>query len=270
MKSRALLPGILLLFVALASCRKEDDTPDTPSPDFTTAADHARALDYFSDMMDQVDAAAADNGLRDAEDDCAPAVTIDTMAMPHTMTIDFGSVNCTAANGRTRRGMILVSFTGPYAAPGTVITITPQDYYVNDNLVQGTKTVTNMGLNADQVPWFTVVVDAIITAGDGSWTTTHHADRVRTWTAGSGTLDPFDDAYKITGQGNGVNRNGLPYTAAITSPLHVQIGCPFITQGIVQVTPEGLPVRTIDFGDGTCDNLAVFTVGGFSITIILG
>lgn len=259
-----------MITLAFASCRKDQVAPEAPGPDFTAAADHARALDYFSDMMDQVDAAATDNGLRDAEDACAPTVTYDTTAMPHTMTIDFGAVNCTAANGRTRRGLIRVSYTGPYAAPGTVITITPQEYYVNDNHVEGTKTVTNMGLNAGQEPWFTVVVDATITAGDGSWTTSHHADRIRTWTAGSTTINPIDDAYRITGEGHGVNRNGLPYSASINAPLHVQAGCPFITQGTVAITPEGLPVRTIDFGDGACDNIAVVSVNGFTFTILLG
>lgn len=270
MKFHALLPLAAAITLAFTSCKKDQAEPQTPSPDFTTAADHARALDYFSDMMEQVDAAATDNGLRDAEDACAPTVTFDTMAMPHTMTIDFGNVNCTAANGRTRRGIIQVSYTGPYAAQGTVITITPQDYYVNDNQVEGTKTVTNMGLNEEQVPWFTVVVDATITAGDGSWTTSHHADRIRTWVAGSTTQAPMDDAYRITGGSHGVNRQGLPYTASITEALHAQVACPFITQGTVAITPEGLATRFIDFGDGTCDNQAVLSVNGYSITIILG
>lgn len=267
LKFSAITVAAMLL---LASCKKDQEEPIVPSADYSAAADHALAMDFFNDMMLQVDAAASDNGLRGMDDECAPTVTFDTLAMPHTLTIDFGSTNCTAQNGRMRRGMLMVSFTGPYRAEGTVISITPEDYYVNDHLVQGVKTVTNMGLNADQNPYFNVEVDGTITAPDESWTSTHHSVRVRTWSEGSSTMDPFDDVYHITGSGNGVNRNGLPYTVSITNALRVAVGCPFITQGTLAITPSGLSQRIIDFGNGTCDGTITVSVNGYSFTITLG
>ena len=233
-----------IVLLALAGCRKEKEEPAQLSFDYTTAQDNATADDYFNDMMQQVDGAATDEGLRDTDDPCAPTVTIDLGAMPHTMTVDFGSTNCTALNGRMRRGVLFVTFTGAYGDPGTVITITPQNYYVNDHHVEGSKTVTNMGENTAHQPYFNVTVDGTITAPDGSWTATHHSQRVRTWTGGSDTpMTWTDDAYTITGTGNGVNRNGLPYTMAITNALHVNWGCPYITQGTLTLTPQDLPTR---------------------------
>lgn len=261
------------VLLCLVACRKDKDditTPGTGGVDYTSATDQAMAADYDNDMMQQADEAAMDNGVRSTDDACAPTVTIDTVAFPHTMDIDFGNVNCTAANGRTRRGILHVTFTGHYRAPGTVITITPQDYYVNDNHVEGTRTVTNMGLNADHLPYFTVVADITVIAGNGNWTATHHAERVRTWVQGADTPDPSDDAYVITGHGHGVNRLGHAYVMNIESPLHVHAGCPFITQGVVTVTPESQPARTIDYGNGTCDNTATVTVNGQSFTITIG
>lgn len=259
--------------LALVACRKDkEDTmaPGNGAPDYTAASDEAMTSDYSNDMLQQVDAAALANGVRSTNDACAPTVTIDTVAMPHTMHIDFGQSNCTALNGRMRRGVILVSYTGPYRAQGTVITITPQNYFVNNNHVEGTKTITNMGLNENHVPYFNVVADITVTAGNGNWTATHHSERIRTWVQGSDTSDPTDDAYVITGHGHGINRNGHTYVMAIESPLHVHAGCPFITQGVVSITPESQPVRTIDYGNGECDNSATVTVNGQSFTITIG
>ena len=256
--------------IVFAACRKDKDDDEELDLDYTSASDNARAEDAFSDMLGEVDKAVDANGLRGTDDECAPTVSFDTIANPHTITIDFGSVNCTANNGRMRRGRILVSYTGHYREPGTVITITPDDYYVNDNHVQGTKTVTNLGPNGDGHTQFSVVVDGSLTAGDGSWTATHQANRTRTWITGEGTANIFDDVYLITGTGGGVNRNNVAYSVTITNALRVQVGCPYITAGAVEITPENKPTRTIDYGTGSCDGTFTVTVNGHSFTITLG
>lgn len=264
--NRSLLFAVLAL--SMAACRKDEDEPT--DLDWSSASDNARAEDYFNDMLSEVDDAAKNNGLRSMNDGCDPIVTFDTLAMPHTLTIDFGTVNCTANNGRLRRGKILVTFTGPYGAIGTVITITPQDYYVNNNHVEGLKTVTNMGPDGDGHTYFTVVVDGTITAGDGSWTAEHHANRVRTWIEGEGTTSIFDDVYLITGGGSGVNRNGVAYTLTITQGLRIAIGCPWITAGKLEITPDGHATRYVDFGSGSCDGAVSVTVNGTTFSFIMG
>ena len=260
---------LALMALSLAACRKDKD--ETPVDlDYTSASDNARAEDYFNDMLAVADDAAKSNGLRDAADGCEPVITIDLVASPHTMLIDFGPVNCTASNGRQRRGQIMVTFTGGYRDPGTVITITPQDYYVNDNHVQGLKTLTNMGPNGDGHSYFNIQVDGTVTAGAGSWTAEHHATRVRTWVEGEESPNPYDDVYLITGNGNGVNRHGVAYTLTITDALRVEIGCPWITAGNLEITPSGLATRYVDFGEGSCDGSVNVTVNGNTFTFIMG
>lgn len=258
-----LLIGLLAL--TATACRKDKD--DDIDIDYTSASDNARLEDVFSDMLAQVDKAVDDNGLRDA---CDPTVNFDTISSPRTITLDFGTENCTAANGRLRRGKIQVSYTGRYRDQGTVITIVPENYYVNNNLVLGTKTVTNLGLDANDNIHFAVAVSGSITAGDGSWVATHTAARTRTWIEGSGTPQLSDDVYLITGGGSGVNRNGLPYTTNITQALRVALSCPFITAGTVQVTPASGVVRTIDYGNGACDGTFTVSVNGRTFTVTIG
>jgi len=260
--SIAVLAAATLL---LTSCRREKD-PE-PDLDYTSASDNSRAEDVFNDMLLQVDNAVDENGLRD---ECAPTVTFDTTSTPRTITLDFGSVNCTAPNGRLRRGRVQVSYTGHYRDQGTVITITPDNYHVNNIFVQGSKTVTNLGPNTAGHLAFSVVVNGTLTADDGSWTSTHQAQRTRTWIEGSTTAQILDDVYLITGNGSVVNRNGVAYSLAITNALRVQVGCPYITQGTVQVTPVGRPVVGIDWGSGTCDGTFTVTVNGQTYTVTIG
>lgn len=252
----------------LAACKK--DKEEELDLDYTAASDNARAEDAFSDMLTEVDKAVDANGLRGMDDECAPVVTFDTIANPHTITINFGTVNCTANNGRQRRGQIIVSYTGRYRDPGTVITITPQNYYVNDNHVEGTKTVTNLGENSDGHLQFSVVVSGTLTAGNGSWTASHQANRTRTWIEGEDTQSILDDVYLITGGGAGVNRNGNAYTVNIINALRVKVGCPFITAGTVEVVPANKPTRTIDYGNGSCDGTISITVNGQTFTFTIG
>lgn len=270
MKTLKHLTLAVLATAALAACKKDKDT-DPVDVDYSAASDNARAQDAFDDMLTQVDQAATDNGLRENEDGCDPTITIDTVAMPHTMDIDFGSVNCTANNGRQRRGTLHVTFTGGYRHPGTVITITPVNYYVNDNHVEGTKTITNMGEDQNGHLYYTIVVDGTVTAADNSWTHTHHAERVRTWIQGSDTQTWLDDVYLITGGGEGVNRHGRHYTTQITNALRIELNCAWkVTQGTVVVTPDDKPARTIDYGNGSCDGTYTVTVNGQTFTVVIG
>ena len=255
------LAYLSLIALALVACRKNE--ADSPvDRDYTAAVDNNRAEAYFNDALAQSDAAN-----KDGELPCAVSITFDTTATPRTMLIDFGTSNCLGNDGRNRRGRLLVTYTGPYRAPGTVITITPQDYYVNDHHVQGSKVVTNVGTNGDGQPYFTVNVNGTVTAPDGSWTSTHSYQRTRTWIAGSSTLALLDDVYLISGGGSGVNRNGIPFSMLITTPLRVEIGCPHIVSGVMQITPGSLGVRTVDFGNGACDDQATVTVNGITFNI---
>ena len=64
-----------LLLLSMAACRKDKDditAPGTGSVDYTSATDQAMAADYDNDMMQQVDQAAMNNGVRSTDDACTP------------------------------------------------------------------------------------------------------------------------------------------------------------------------------------------------------
>lgn len=198
---------------------------------------------------------------------CNVIITLDTTVNPKVLTVDYGSSNCTCNDGKTRRGKIITTFTGPYAAPGTVITNTPDNYYVNDIKYEGVKTVTNMGLNNSNQPYFDVQIngDAVLTTGE---IVGYTSSRVRTWTVGYNTLlNYMDDEYDITGTSIASYASGGGYTGQTLSPIHIKVGCPFPVSGELQITPSSKPVRTINYGNGVCDNTFTVTVNGVTYTI---
>ncbi|MFM7636275.1 MAG: hypothetical protein ACKO5W_00225 [Crocinitomicaceae bacterium] len=198
---------------------------------------------------------------------CNVIITLDTLNSFKTVTVDYGTSNCDCNDGKTRRGKIVTTFTGQYFAPGTVITHTPVDYYVNDIKYGGTKTVTNMGLNGSGQPYFNVQIGGTATKTDGE-VITYTSTRVRTWIQGYNTLTvPFDDEYDITGTATGTFSNGGGYASETNTPIRIKVGCGFPVSGILQITPVDRPVRTINYGDGSCDQTFTVTVNGYTFTI---
>ena len=106
---------------------------------------------------------------------------------------------------------------------------------------------------------------------------TWQSTRTRKWVEGANTSFSFnpqdsacflnlgcllDDVYEITGSASGVATNGKKYDVTITTALRVQF-CgyiPEVTEGVIEIQPDGLLLRTVDFGDKTCDNEGTVTI----------
>ncbi|WP_216679754.1 hypothetical protein [Hymenobacter siberiensis] len=183
-----------------------------------------------------------------------------------TLTIDFGTTNCLCADGRYRRGKILVRFTTDINRRTAGAVVTRVDYFVNDNQHTATRIFTDMGSGS-----FTVDVTnaSIIRANNGgthSWT----ANWTFTRTAGFGTPQVSDDVYSVTGSATGTNRKNVGYTATIQNPLIKRADCPkYFVQGTTVITNTSSKSMTLDYGTGTCDNVATVTVNGHTRTIAL-
>ncbi len=249
--------SIVLLGIIVTSCRKNEDTTTEES----VASDNAIAEANFSDLSRIIDAAAIENGVWKTNGTC-PAVTIDTLSTPHKMTLDFGSTNCTGADGKQRRGKIIVTWTGRYREPGTIITHSFVDFFQNDNKIEGSKTVTNKGINnAGHLVFEVVIANAKITKSTGkviSW----NSVRTREWIQGANTPSVGDDKYSITGSATGTDANGNAYSMNITKALSIDFSCQYhLVSGTIEVTPAGKLARVIDYGNGACDDNASLTVG---------
>lgn len=185
-----------------------------------------------------------------------------------TMRIDFSSgTNC--LDGRLRTGALSAVFTGLWKDAGSQVVITPDNYTVAGYAFSFTQTITvNPRTPDNKLNWTTVIDDAELfhpQNGQISW----DAERTTTWIEGEGNTDWSTYAYEITGTATGVNRANRPFTAKITSPLRVNADCSWIVAGEVSLTPQDLETRSINYGQGACDKIAVLTVGTFQQEIAL-
>lgn len=275
MKNKKFKLPILVLagaVLVIAGCRKDREIDN----DTSTATDNQLADNLYTEVQKMTESVMDGNfqqSMYKSSDTlfttgCA-TVTIDTTVNPKTITIDFGTTNCTCADGKNRRGIINITYTGHYRDSGTVITHSFTNYFVNNNQILGTKTVTNMGHNQSNQLYFNVSVNGSVIKANGG-TITWTSNRVRTWIAGESTvLNWLDDVYHISGSGNGTSANGTQFAVTITQPLRIELSCPRIVSGKVDITPAGKPTRTLDYGAGACDNIATVTVNGNTYTITL-
>jgi hypothetical protein len=260
---------VAVIGIVFISCKKEKDKDD----ETTTSKDNALAEGTYNDVDNIADQASKSPTLATySTASCSPTITHDSISIPHTITIDFGPTNCLGLDGRYRRGIINVSYTGHYRDSASTHTITFNNYYVNDNKVSGTKTVVNNGHNSAGNLNYTITVNGQIdkaTGGSISWT----SNRTREWIVGENTAIWTDDVYLITGTANGVSSpttgGSTSFSIVITSALRREIGCRHFVSGKFDLTPSGKATRHVDFGTGACDNAATVTINGHLFNISL-
>jgi len=272
--------SVICSSLLFTSCKKDSTAKDA---DTEAAENNALAESSFNDVTTISDQAALGGSvnMRVAADASASredgslgsgcaSVTFDTVSTPHIITIDFGSANCLCNDGRNRRGKIILSYTGRYKESGTIINISFSNYFVNDNQLTGTKKITNQGPNGAGNLVYKIEVNGQVIKANGAGTVTWVSTRYREWLAGANTpLVLNDDVYSITGNASGTNANGKSYTINITKALIRKMNCRWFESGTLDVTPDGKPTRTLDYGNTGCDANATVTILGYTFPIVL-
>jgi len=189
---------------------------------------------------------------------------------PLQITIDFGA-GCTDRFGRTRKGKIIVVYTGRLINPGNSATLTFDGYYIDDIKVEGTQKITNTG-TVDKKSYTTLVINAKLSRSNGDvcqW------NSEKTVSQTDGMLTPalaIDDVFAISGKANGsVQKDGkyFQWSTIITTPLTKRYACRWISKGTITLQKGNAAVAVLDYGPGTCDNKAIFSVNNVDHEITL-
>jgi hypothetical protein len=192
---------------------------------------------------------------------CAIYTISDTIPgeYPKTLTLDFGT-GCTSADGIQRQGKIIYNFTGPLLVPGSIASVTFNQYVVNGYGVQGSYTITNSS-TPSVISLTTQVTNGIITYPNLS---NYHYNSNKTYTMTAGAATPFnitDDVYSVSGNSAFSASDGSSLVCNITTPLVKAVACRWVSSGVVSFVYDQLVNGTLDFGDSTCDNQAVLKIG---------
>ncbi len=238
--------------------------------------DNALVQELFDDIYRQVDdESQQEDSLRSP---ACPGISVAFTAQtifPATMVLDFGA-GCLGPDGRNRSGQIMAVYSGPWRQDGATVTLSLLDHRVNGYLIEGDIVITNSGRNGSNQVFYTVdIQNGRVTDPNGKMII-YSSQRTYTWVEGEGTTFAShglagieDDVYLIQGTANGVNREGTAFSVSTPTPLRRELDCRWIVSGVLQVTPQGLDPRTLDFGNGACDNLAVGTIAGYTLDIYL-
>jgi hypothetical protein len=270
--------AVVIALFSLTSCSKSSNYSLTATSDDNSTAE-SLFDDVFESSMEEVmdmDAFTASRSLRAlGRGDCGEVTDsiVDSTTHHVIRTIDFGTDGCTYTRGDkeiTKKGKIIIEKIGKRHEDGFSLNVNFDGFSVNDYAIEGSKTVSNAVNDADQLV-FTIAVTSTITNPEGNsmtWT----SNRTRTLIEGYDTEDTLgDDVMQIEGSNAGTNFEGESFSSAITTPLIKSRACNYITEGVIEITPAGKSVRTIDYGVRTdCDNLATVTVDEESKEIEIG
>ena len=265
--------------IFLSSCEKTDETLDlTAEEALAEVQDETLATDLFDEIIEIGEEAEAANNTKSTEasagyrlSDCV-TINREFADDSRTITIDFGEENCEGADGKFRRGKIIIERTGFYFWSDVTATYSFEDYFVDDNQLTGTKTYTG-SFNDDRTYSSTFITNGSVILADGSGTITWYSERNRLISEGADTWGFADNRVEVTGFSSGVTADGTTFESVITEAL-IRIyaeGCfRFYVAGVVEINKADGTVISIDYGDGTCDNLAAVTIDGVTEIIELG
>ena len=280
--NRITLAAFAVLFsVILYSCQKENslNTSQTVTEEqATTYSDESAQTEASFDDVEDVSMTAAEeegvastpNGrigefhplfeeLRLRIGNCATiTITPNDSTYPKTVVIDFGD-GCWGADGKFRRGAIILNFTGPLRRSGSVVTITLRDFYLNRAHIEGTKTISNLSENGD-VKFTVQVVGGKVTFPTGRGYKYEGMKYVKQIEGGS-TRIVRDDVYSIQGRSKTEFNSGLTIVLNTETPLIKKVVCPWISDGTLKIKINDR-VLFLDYGapnNGDCDNKALLT-----------
>jgi hypothetical protein len=293
MKNVLKLSAVVALFMASTSCENDivKNTTQLTSDDAIVNSKIDLASDDIATIADQlfdnIDSNTITyrtiNNNNSIFSNCATITRVPAFGIPLipgtqvTKTIDFGTTGCTLNNGNVVRGKIIISFVFQPTAVSHTVTYTFDNFYHNNIKFVGTKTftrsMTTQTATAAPHPIVVMELDMTITLPNGD-----EYERVGTRTRelieGFYTPNFMDNIYKITGNWTTTAPNGSQHTATITEPLRAKMSCiavnkPILAKGIIAFVRNNI-TSTLNYGDGECDNIAVFTINGVSYTIIIG
>jgi len=270
LQRKMVLCGILLLGF-LSSCRKDDQNPESLMEQFLSTDSENEQITQFEEdgaevgMDQRVSLGDASEMLSASR--CAN-ITRDTVSNPRRITIDYGSVNCLCRDGRYRRGVVIIEYTGARGVAGSTASMSFSNYFVNDRGISGNRNLV-FGTSTQGNPLRTTQFNLSMTHPNRNGAWTRQGLRVREKIAGDSTVTLMDDVYLITGNGSGSGPNGITFNHSILTPMRKEGSCRWLVSGSIQFSRNNQTSRALDFGNGACDDQATITTSNGIRTITL-
>jgi hypothetical protein len=186
------------------------------------------------------------------------------------ITIDFGAGKTDPA-GVTRKGKMILTYSGLRFVPQSVTELTFDNYFINNVKMEGKRTVTTAAVDNTAITFNVKDVGGKATFADGK-TITRDATLVAKLVFGAAGSLP---SWTVSGTVNGTTREGQSYQVVVAPEKALVYKSECLAQkitvpaaGVAVLTVAGIVV-TIEYGAGDCDNKATLTVGGLTQEITI-
>lgn len=287
----AVLLSSMLLFsmLIISSCQKENSQNGTEEEQEIAASrasseSESEAEIVFNGIFDDAmgvndEVGVGGTGVFGRLNVC-PTVTITRLnppdLFPVKIVMDFGANGCVGQDGHFRKGKVITIYTNRLLVPGAIATTTFDGFYFDSSKVEGTHKITNTSASNTTRQFTVVITNAKLTKPNGNFIE-WNSEKVITQMEGLNTPIPLDDIFKIEGGSRGVVKRGtllVGWQSTILEPLVKRFNCRWIVRGVVRTVRLNATTNTpwvalLNFGNGTCDNLAVVTINGVSYQITL-
>ncbi|HET8803002.1 MAG TPA: hypothetical protein VFM72_00380 [Aequorivita sp.] len=268
-----LIVAFFTIGIFLTSCDKDENNTNEEvnfsSDDSTRAAKMDNIADGTFNIMEQAFVENETEGRGVTQFSLFPACTEITVGMQgnvFTILLDFGD-SCTLNNGNVVSGSILLEY-GPLVSGTYTVNYTFQDFVFNGNAVSGGGTILYEIANQNGNPQSTVNESITVSFPNNSVTGTRNGIRISEWVEGVGSGNWVDNVYHVTGNWQTQFTNGFERSGEVIETLVYKTACPYLVAGRLEVTQDGV-TAAIDFGDGACDNQAVFIYNGQEYPFIM-
>lgn len=183
------------------------------------------------------------------------------------ITLDFGDEGC-LIQGHLLRGQIVFEYFRNPEAQEILITYNLVDFYFDAKSVLGSRTILRELYNSNGNPQFTHNLSITVIWPNGAQAS-REGTKIREWVEGFGSGIFSDNVFEVSGDWATTFVNGNTHTYNVISPLRREVICTYFVSGAVEVQRTNFG-GIFDYGDGDCDNEALFTFNnGQAIEIIL-
>ena len=192
----------------------------------------------------------------------APCVVTTQPAPGAEIKVDYGA-GCLCQDGRTRRGVVEVSYQGHLNQTGFRAAVRMQNFAADGTEMTGT-----WRLGRPRSDQFALTSQDMRFANGSGAPTEWSADLTRTRTQGATTPFDFnDDVFVYGGSTTATSNRGVAYVQRITAsrPLEFISSCEpagklVPVRGESSFVSTGHTTRVVDFGNGTCDRVASMSI----------
>ncbi len=249
-------------FIAAFWACGDDDSPGVDEPinteDIENIGSIGEVTDEFTEVVNFSNEIIADVGDQGGRSQNACYVVIESET-ENKITITFEG-ECEGEDGRYRQGSLILTWEGELLAPDFSYTIAFDAFEVDDYQLDGSVTVEDLAIEQNTISFSVVVSNGRLIYPDQK-EITYGQDLTYNLI--------FGEVFSVTVEGSitGTNRDDKGYVADTREPIKWIDDCDHPVSGSFSASFDGRPALTIDYGDGTCDNMAMLTRGTQSLEI---